>query len=255
MIVTAENSNMSELIPTRPAIQISNSKKGGVGKTLLSKLKASYCLESKLDFYALDADKQESFLKAYPDFAIATCFSELDENLKIPDRILDLALEKLVLVDLPGNVEEAFNHWLEERDILEASKDLGVEIQNWYLLDDTTECYEGLLRTLEFAGNNMNHVLVKNVGKCKNWESFEKFVTPELVTKYSLKIIDLPKLSIDTADTIYKNALSFTEARRYCEFRTAQVAGLRRYIRRVYNVFDDVGFNIENLKPKTMLMT
>ena len=110
--------------------QISNCKKGGVGKTLLSKLKAAYCLESELDFYAVDADRQESFLKAYPEFALPTRFSELDRNLKIPDRILDLALEKLVLVDLPGNVEEAFNHWLTAIDILEASRDLDVKIQN-----------------------------------------------------------------------------------------------------------------------------
>mgnify|MGYP003487418903 CR=1 FL=1 len=115
------------------------------------KLKAAYCLESGLDFYGVDADRQESFLKAYPELALPTHFSELDQNLKIPDQILDLALEKLVLVDLPGNVEEAFNHWLTASDILEASKDLGVEIQNWYVLDDSRECYEGFLRTLEFV--------------------------------------------------------------------------------------------------------
>jgi len=35
----------STTIPTRPGIQISNCKKGGVGKTLLSKLKAAYCVD------------------------------------------------------------------------------------------------------------------------------------------------------------------------------------------------------------------
>ena len=117
-VKTEKTESISEIIPTRPGIQLSNCKKGGVGKTLLSKLKAAYCLESGLDFYAVDADRQESFLKAYPDFALPTRFSELDKNLKIPDKILDLALEKLVLVDLPGNVEEAFNHWLRSSDIL-----------------------------------------------------------------------------------------------------------------------------------------
>lgn len=238
----------SELITTRPGIQISNCKKGGVGKTLLSKLKAAYCLESGLDFYALDADRQESFLKAYPDFALPTRFSELDKNLKIPDKILDLALEKLVLVDLPGNVEEAFNHWLRSSDILEASKDLGVEIQNWYVLDDSAECYEGFLRTLEFVKDNATHILVRNLGRCEDWESFDQFVTPELINKYRLKVIDLPKLRWDTATTVYKNALSFTKARRHSEFSTAQLAGLRGYMRRVYGVLDDAGFNVEALR-------
>ena len=136
---TNKAESASKLIATCPGIQISNCKKGGVGKTLLSKLKAVYCLESGLDFYAVDADRQESFLKAYPEFALPTRFSELDRNLKIPDKVLDLALEKLVLVDLPGNVEEAFNHWLTASDILEASKDLGVEIQNWSVQVYTTQ--------------------------------------------------------------------------------------------------------------------
>ncbi|MGK7953523.1 MAG: hypothetical protein AB4368_33250 [Xenococcaceae cyanobacterium] len=247
-VKTERIESTSTIIPTRPGIQLSNCKKGGVGKTLLSKLKAAYCLESGLDFYAVDADRQESFLKAYPEFALPTRFSELDKNLKIPDRILDLALEKLVLVDLPGNVEEAFNHWLRSSDILEAAIDLGVEIQNWYLLDDSTECYEGFLRTLEFLEDNAQHILVRNLGRCEEWESFERFITPELIAEYKLKVINLPKLRFDTATTVYKNALSFTEARRYSEFSTAQLAGLRGYLRRVYAVLNDAGFNVESLR-------
>lgn len=123
-VKTQKNQSTPTIIPTRPGIQISNCKKGGVGKTLLTKLKAAYCLELGLDFYAVDADRQSSFLKAYPELVLPTRFSELDLNLKIPDRILDLALKKLVLVDLPGNVEEAFNHWLTASDILEAAQDL-----------------------------------------------------------------------------------------------------------------------------------
>ena len=247
-VKTEKIDSESKIIPTRPGIQLSNCKKGGVGKTLLSKLKAAYCLESGLDFYAVDADRQESFLKAYPDFALPTRFSELDKNLKIPDKILDLALEKLVLVDLPGNVEEAFNHWLRSSDILEASQDLDVEIQNWYVLDDSTECYEGFLRTLEFLEDNAKHILVKNLGRCEEWESFDLFITAELISEYNLKVIELPKLRFDTATTVYKNALSFTEARRYSEFITAQLAGLRGYLRRVYAVLDSTGFNVESLR-------
>lgn len=247
-VKTDKTKSTSELIATRPGIQISNCKKGGVGKTLLSKLKAAYCLESGLDFYAVDADRQESFLKAYPEFALPTRFSELDRNLKIPDRILDLALSKLVLVDLPGNVEEAFNHWLTASDILEASRDLDVEIQNWYVLDDSTECYEGFLRTLEFVEDHATHILVRNFGRCEDWDGFDSVITSELIAEYKLQVIDLPKLRFDTATTVYKNALSFTEARRYSEFSTAQLAGLRGYMRRVYSVLEGAGFNVDNLR-------
>jgi hypothetical protein len=230
------------LLATRPMLQLSNCKKGGVGKTLLSKLKAAYCLEEGLDCYAVDADRQESFVKAHPEFVQPTRFSELDRNLKIPDQILDLAMEKLVLLDLPGNVEEAFNHWLEASDILEAAIDLGIEIQNWYLLDDSQECYEGFLRSLEFMQGKAKHILVRNLGRCEDWESFDRFIPKSLFQQYSLSVMDLPKLREDTATELYKSSLSFTAARRYAKFSTAQLAGLRSYLRRAYEALAEVGF-------------
>jgi hypothetical protein len=145
-------------------------------------------------------------------------------------------------------VEEAFNHWLTASDILEAAKDLGVEIQNWYVLDDSIECYEGFLRTLEFVGDNATHILVRNFGRCEDWSSFDSVITTELIAESQLKVIDLPKLRLDTATTVYKNALSFTEARRYGEFSTAQLAGLRGYMRRVYAGLSSAGFNVESLR-------
>jgi hypothetical protein len=245
---TVKQEQHSTIIPTRPAIQLSNCKKGGVGKTLLSKLKASYCLEERLDCYAVDADRQESFIKAHPEFVQPKRFSELDRHLKMPNRILDLVLEKLVLLDLPGNVEEAFNHWLSASDILNAAIDLGVEIQNWYLFDDSQECYEGFLRSLEFMQDKVKHIIVRNLGKCEEWDSFERFITPELFEQFEIKVIDLPKLREDTATEIYKNTLSFTQARRYEGFSTAQLAGLRAYLRRAYDVLATAGFEVKNLK-------
>ena len=69
-----------------------------------------------------------------------------------------------------------------------------------------------------------------------------------MIAEYQMKVIDLPKLRLDTATTVYKNALSFTEARRYGEFSTAQLAGLRGYLRRVYAGLESARFNVESLK-------
>ncbi len=96
--------------------------------------------------------------------------------------------------------------------------------------------------------DNAKHILVKNLGRCEEWESFDLFITPDLISEYKLKVIELPKLRFDTATTVYKNALSFTEARRYSEFSTAQLAGLRGYLRRVYAVLNDADFNVESLR-------
>ncbi len=62
-------------------------------------------------------------------------------------------------------------------------------------------------------------------------------MTPQLLQQFGIRVIDLPKLREDTATEIYKNTLIFTEARRYKGFSTAQLVGLRTYLRRAYDVW------------------
>lgn len=81
--------------------------------------------------------------------------------------------------------------------------------------------------------DKVKYILVRNLGKCEEWDSF---IVPELLQQFDIRVIDLPKLREDTATEIYKNTLSFTEARCYKGFSTAQLAGLRAYLRRAYDV-------------------
>jgi len=234
---------------TRPALHFQNAKKGGVGKTLLSKLKAAYLLENELSFTAVDADPQRSFYKAHPDFVVESLFSELDRYLKISDRTLDYALRQLTLVDLPGNCEPEFHFWLEERDALSLADDVGIKVQNWYVLDGSTETYEGFLRTLDVMGTEkVQHILVLNLGRNDDWEELENHVPNPLLHQTNTTLFYLPKLTGDIADVLYKTSMSFTDARRYQGFSIAQLAGLRRYLNKSYEALEAIGFSLEALK-------
>ena len=234
---------------TRPALHFQNAKKGGVGKTLLSKLKAAYLLEKQLSFSATDADPQRSFFKAYPDFVTESLFSELDRYLRISDKTLDYALRQLTLVDLPGNCEPEFHFWLEERDVIALAHDVGIQLQNWYVLDGSAETFEGFLRSLDVMGfEQVKHILVLNLGRNDDWDELEHYVPNSLINQANITLFHLPKLTGDIAEVLYKKSMSFTVARRHQEFSIAQLAGLRRYLNKSYEALEQVGFSLETLR-------
>jgi hypothetical protein len=53
--------------------------------------------------------------------------------------------------------------------------------------------------------DKVKHILVRNLGKCEEWDSFDSFMTPQLLQQFGIRVIDLPKLREDTATEIYKN--------------------------------------------------
>ena len=43
----------------------------------------------------------------------------------------------------------------------------------------SSECYEEFWRTWELLQDNVSQILVRNLGRCEEWESFDKFITTE----------------------------------------------------------------------------
>jgi MinD-like ATPase involved in chromosome partitioning or flagellar assembly len=79
-------------------------EKGGVGKSVVSRLLSQYCLDNKMMYAGLDADQSHSTLsRFYPEYTQAI---DLD-HFESADRIMELAIEQdvQVVVDLPAQSE------------------------------------------------------------------------------------------------------------------------------------------------------
>jgi len=76
-------------------------EKGGVGKSVVARLCAQYCIDRSLPFAAVDADASHGALQRF--YAQYTRSVDLGEYESV-DQILTLATEqpRRVLVDLPG---------------------------------------------------------------------------------------------------------------------------------------------------------
>jgi hypothetical protein len=96
---------------------------------------------------------------------------------------------------------------------------------------------------LEFFKSDVPHILVKNWGKCDDWEPLENDeYLQSLMAQYEVRVIDFPKF-IGNADrnAIDAASLSFGEAREYERFGSISRQRVKRFLREAYEAFDAAG--------------
>jgi hypothetical protein len=88
-------------------------EKGGVGKSVVARLCAQYCIDRAIPFVAADADGSHgALLRFYSDYTRPIDLSEYESA----DAILGLATEseRRVLVDLPAQSDRLLSAWIQE---------------------------------------------------------------------------------------------------------------------------------------------
>src|SRR3954451_3078251 len=106
--------------------------KGGVGKSVVARLLAQWCLDKDLAFAAVDADRSHgALLRHYGGYTRAVDLSQLDEA----DSIFALATEtdRRVIVALPAQGDRVVARWLGEAGILELARESSVEVVFWHV--------------------------------------------------------------------------------------------------------------------------
>src|SRR5438093_10984607 len=86
-------------------------EKGGVGKSVVARLAAQYCIDKAIPFVAADADGSHgALMRFYADYAQPIDLTETSGA----DQILALATEedRRVVVDLPAPAERLLAAWI-----------------------------------------------------------------------------------------------------------------------------------------------
>ena len=109
------------LIPPAPMNQVHliGGEKGGVGKSVMSRVFAQYCIDRGIPFQGFDSDRSHgSFMRFYQGFAEHV---EL-ENFQSLDLLAEAALlgeDKQVLVDLAAQSSSSLRGWMDDTGVLE----------------------------------------------------------------------------------------------------------------------------------------
>lgn len=186
-------------------------EKGGVGKSVMSRLLAQYYIDRETPFNAFDADASHgAMLKYYADFSDPVDIS----NFESIDRILEKTLEtgKTAIVDLAAQATKSLDQWLDESGVLELANEAGLDLTFWHVMDDGSDSLMLLERLLDTHGDRLAYVLVRNHGRGKDFSHFDNSELATQAEALGAKVIDLPGLHAPTMRKIDHIGASFWAA-------------------------------------------
>ena len=143
-------------------IHLIGGEKGGVGKSLVSRLLAQYFIDHEWPFVGYDTDRSHgALLRFYAGYASPV----LVDRYEALDNIIESAVEqpgRRVLVDLAAQTHEPLVRWMDESGVLDMADLSAITLQYWHVMDAGRDSVDLLQRLLDRFGQRLRYVLVCN---------------------------------------------------------------------------------------------
>jgi len=188
------------------SIHFIGGEKGGVGKSVVSRVLSQFFLDNNLLYAGFDADQSHGTLtRFYPEFTESVNLNDFESA----DTIIETASEQdiNVVVDMPAQSERFLDQWMDENEVSELSNELGLQNVYWYVVDDGMDSARLAAKFLRRYSASLPCVIVRNYGRGEDFSNLEKALDEGGVT--ATAIMDLPGLHAGTMRKIDKLNLSF----------------------------------------------
>lgn len=229
-------------------VHLIGGEKGGVGKSVMSRVFAQYCIDRGIPFKGFDSDRSHGsfmrFYQGYADHVVLEDFQSLDQ-------LAEAALRGdgvQVLVDLAAQSSTSLRGWMDDTGVLELFREAGVMVNCWHILDDGRDSLEMLGRLLEDFRTEVRYVVVLNHGRGARFDAFH--ASPQKIRAQELgaKIIELPKLHEGSMRQVDHSNSSFWAAIN-ADGNGDQLLGIldrqrvKVWLRKVYAELDSLGLS------------
>ena len=187
-------------------------EKGGVGKSVVSRVLAQYFIDQNLPFIGFDSDRSHgSLLRFYGQFASQVLMDRFESL----DAVVEAAAQDpaaRVLVDLAAQTHGPLVYWMEESDLLEVASGAGIEIRYWHVMDSGKDSADLLATLLNRFGNKLNYIIVLNEVRGSDFSILENSGTKALATQLNARFVSVPRLDESTMTRIDGASSSFWAA-------------------------------------------
>lgn len=205
-VPTLENAAISR-------IHLIGGEKGGVGKSMVSRLLAQYFIDHELSFVGFDTDRSHgSLLRFYADYAAPA----LADRYEALDRIVEAAVEvpgRRVLVDLAAQTHDPLVKWMDESGVLDMADLSGIRMNYWHVMDSGRDSVDLLKRLLDRFGQRVHYVIVKNQLRGDNFGQLDRSGELERAHGLGAKVMELKRLHDTVVQKIDSRNASFWAAR------------------------------------------
>jgi len=169
-------------------------EKGGVGKSLVSRLLAQYLIDHETPFIGFDSDRSHgALMRFYSGYASPVLVDQFESL----DAIVEAAVEqpeRSVLVDLAAQTHAPLMKWLEDSDVLGLAQEAGFALRYWHVMDSGRDSAE-LLKSLfdQFEGA-LQYVIVLNEVRGDEFALFESMGLRARAEVLGATIVRIPRL-------------------------------------------------------------
>ncbi len=187
-------------------------EKGGVGKSLVSRLVAQYLIDKELPFLGFDTDRSHgALLRFYSGFASPV----LIDRYEALDSIIEAAVEqpdRRILVDLAAQTHDPLVKWMDESGVLDVAGESGFTITYWHVMDSGRDSVDLLKKLLDRFGARLNYVLVRNQMRGDDFGMLEQSGEQDRALGFGAHVVTIKHLSDAIIQKIDASSSSFWAA-------------------------------------------
>jgi hypothetical protein len=193
-------------------IHLIGGEKGGVGKSLVSRLLAQYFIDHSIPFLGFDSDRSHgALMRFYAGFASPV----LVDRYESLDAIVEAATEnpeRRIVVDLAAQTQEPLTRWMDESQLLSLAPELGLNIRYWHVMDNGRDSVDLLKRLLDQYEGRLSYVIVQNQLRGEEFEILKTSGLLERAQALNASVLAIKKLHESSMTKIDAGSNSFWKA-------------------------------------------
>ncbi|MBP6893060.1 hypothetical protein ABIC63_003258 [Pseudacidovorax sp. 1753] len=187
-------------------------EKGGVGKSVTSRLLAQYFIDRSRPFIGFDTDRSHnSFTRFYEGFASPVAVDSF-EGLDTVVNGFEEHPERSVIVDLAAQTQAPLARWIDESQLFDVFDELEIPVVFWHVMDDGRDSTDMLGRLVDTYGTRARYVVVQNQGRGSDFSTLDGSPAQIKAREHGAQFITLPRLQEATMRKIDANNTSFWKA-------------------------------------------
>ena len=220
-------------------------EKGGVGKSLMSRVLAQYLIDHELPFLGFDTDRSHgALMRFYAGYASPVVM----DHYEALDVIVEAAVDqpgRRILVDLAAQTHDPLAGWMEDAGVISLADELGMKLFYWHVMDAGKDSVDLLRRLLDRFGTGLNYVLVRNQVRGNDFSILEQSGQQARAIGMGAHIVSIKRLHESVMQKIDNSSSSFWKAK--SADKDASGLGLmdrqrvKMWLRDVYRELDEVG--------------
>ena len=187
-------------------------EKGGVGKSLVSRILAQYLIDHERPFLGFDTDKSHgALMRFYAGYASPVVVDRYESL----DAIVEAAAtdpDRSILVDMAAQTQDALTQWMTDSGLLELSGEMGFGLTYWHVMDSGRDSVDLLKKLLDRFGSSLNYVLVQNHIRGDNFDMLDASGEKERALGLNARIINIKRLHEASMVKIDSHSSSFWSA-------------------------------------------